>query len=318
MSVTVRRLLEPALGLQLSLLNSADWLENAIDSDQVQKSGLAMTGYTKYLYPGWLQVLGNSELAYLRTLPADRREEILRAFCEVDIPAIAVTRGLQPPDGLQALCDARRIALLTTPLLTAEFIQRVQRSLEVLLAPTTSLHGVLIDVFGVGVLLIGHSGIGKSECALDLVMRGHKLVADDIVDIVRRGGVLVGKGYELIKYHMEIRGLGIINLKDLFGVAAVRDSKKIELCIELVDWDEDVEYDRLGIEERTYSILGVEVPNRLIPVRPGRNVSVLVEVAARNQLLRSQGRHSAAEFQERLMKRIAEQGHGGQSTEGVE
>jgi len=318
MSIPTRRLLDAPYDLQLGVTAGEEALDNPIDSDQVQKSGLAMTGYTKFLYPGWLQILGNSELAYLRTLSDDEGAEVLRKFCDVDIPCIVVTRGLRPPDALIALCDERKIALLSTPLLTAEFIARVQRALQQLLAPTTSIHGVLIDVFSVGVLLLGHSGIGKSESALDLVMRGHKLVADDIVDIVRRGPVLVGKGYDLIKYHMEIRGLGIINIKDLFGVASVRDSKKIELCIELVDWDEDVEYDRLGIDERRYNILDVEVPHRVIPCRPGRNVSALVEVAARNQLLKSQGHHSAAEFQERLMKRIAEHRPGETSTEGVE
>jgi len=222
------------------------------------------------------------------------------------------------PDPLVEVCNEKALPLLTTPLITAEFFSRATRTLQLLLAPVTSLHGVLVDVLGVGILLLGHSGIGKSECALDLILRGHRLVADDIVDLARNGNVLVGKGYDLIKHHMEIRGLGIINIKDLFGVAAVRQKKKVDLVIELVDWDEDVEYDRLGIEDRSYSILGVEIPQMLIPCRPGRNVAVIVETAARNQLLKNQGHHSALEFQERLMKRIQENPSTRQTADEIE
>ncbi len=318
MTVTVASLVDDSPELKLSVFRGSPGLATTIDSDRIQKSGLAMTGYTKYIYPGWLQVLGNSEISYLKTLAEDRVREILEALCQVDVPCIVVTRGLEVPEVLVEICEREELPLLTTPLITGEFIGRVQRKLEGLLAQRTSLHGVLIDVFGVGVLLFGHSGVGKSECALDLVLRGQKLVADDIVDIARRGDVLVGSGYELIKHHMEIRGLGIINVKDMFGIAAVRDSKKIELCIELVDWDEEIEYDRLGIDERFYTILGIETPHLVIPVRPGRAISVIVEVAARNQLLKIQGRNSALEFQERLMQRIAEASPPAQAGEGVE
>lgn len=318
MSVTVRRLLDDAPGLALTVRGGEGGLSSTIDSDRIQKSGLAMTGYTKYTYPGWLQVLGNSEMAYLETQPEDRQQEILKNLVDVDVPCIVVTRGLHVPEVLIELCEQSDRALLSTPLITGEFIARVQRKLETWMAANTGMHGVLVDIFGVGVLLLGHSGIGKSECALDLILRGHKLVADDIVDVARRSEVLIGSGYDLIKYHMEIRGLGIINVKDMFGIAAVRDSKKIELCIELVDWDEDVEYDRLGIEDRSYSILGVEVPHLVIPVRPGRPVSVIVEVAARNQLLKIQGVHSAANFQQRLMNRISDGTPQPQAGDGIE
>jgi HPr kinase/phosphorylase len=306
MSVTVRRLLDPEHDLHLTVRAGESGLDRVIESDQIQKSGLAMTGYTKYIYAGWIQVLGNSEIAYLATLSDERRRDILTALCDVDIACVMVSRGLQVPAVLIDLCEARGIPLLSTPHITARLLARVQRVLASLMAPASSMHGVLIDVFGVGILLLGHSGIGKSECALDLVFRGHRLVADDIVDLVRRGDTLIGKGYDLIRHHMEIRGLGIINIKDLFGVAAVRDSKKVELIMELVDWDDDAEYDRLGIEDRTHSILGVDIPHMLIPCRPGRNVAVIVETAARNQLLKAQGHHSALEFQERLMSRISQ------------
>jgi HPr kinase/phosphorylase len=199
------------------------------------------------------------------------------------------------------------IPLMVTSLLSSTFIVRVQEFLADALTASTSVHGVLLDVFGVGILLLGKSGIGKSECALDLVMRGHRLVADDIVDIKRRQHDSVyGSGSAIIKHHMEIRGLGIINIKDLFGIAAVRDRKKIELVIELLDWDPSVEYDRLGIEERKFNILDVEVPMLTVPVRPGRNMSTIIEVAARNQLLKFQGHHSAREFQDKLNREIAE------------
>jgi len=182
----------------------------------------------------------------------------------------------------------------------------VQTCLEDVLTAQTSMHGVLLDVFGVGILLLGKSGIGKSEIALDLVMRGHRLVADDIVDVRRRtADSVVGAGSDIIKHHMEIRGLGIINIKDLFGVAAIRDRKKIEIVLELVEWDPSVEYDRLGIEDRKFRILDVEIPMLIVPVRPGRNMTTIVEVAARNHLLKEQGHHSAREFQDKLNRAIA-------------
>ena len=204
-------------------------------------------------------------------------------------------------------CERPELALMRTPLLPPAFIQQVQAFLEEALTESSSLHGVLMDVFGVGILLLGKSGIGKSEIALDLVMRGHRLVADDIVDVTRRKqGTVYGAGNPIIKHHMEIRGLGIINIKDLFGVAAVRDRKKIELVIELVEWDPHQEYDRLGVEERIFNIVGVDIPLSVVPVRPGRNMTTIIEVAARNHLLKLQGHHSAREFAERLNRAIAE------------
>jgi HPr kinase/phosphorylase len=162
-----------------------------------------------------------------------------------------------------------------------------------------------VDVLGVGVLILGKSGIGKSECALDLVTRGHRLVADDIVDVKRKADSVIGAGSAIIRHHMEIRGIGIINIKDLFGAAAVRDQKKIELVVELTEWDANVEYDRLGVEERRFSVLDIELPMLVLPVRPGRNMTTIIEVAARNQLLKLQGHHSALEFQDKLNRAIA-------------
>ncbi len=220
---------------------------------------------------------------------------------------IIITRGAPAPADLVAACDEVSIPLLVTPHASSMFIDRVNRFLEEELAPSTSIHGVLMDVLGVGILLLGKSGIGKSEAALDLVMRGHRLVADDIVDIWKKPpDTVFGSGSDIIKHHMEIRGLGIINIKDLFGVAAVRDMKKIELVVELVEWREDEEYDRLGIDELKYTVLEVELPMLRIPVRPGRNMTSIIEVAARNQLLKVQGHHSAKEFQDALNRAIAD------------
>ncbi|MET0405543.1 MAG: HPr(Ser) kinase/phosphatase, partial [Cystobacter sp.] len=224
-----------------------------------------------------------------------------------ELACVVVTKGIDAPPALGAACEKAGLALMCTPLLSSAFIQQVQAFLEEALTESSSLHGVLIDVFGVGILLLGKSGIGKSEIALDLVMRGHRLVADDIVDVMRRRqGVVYGTGNAVIRHHMEIRGLGIINIKDLFGVAAVRERKMIELVIELHEWDPHQEYDRLGVEDRFMNIVGVDIPLSVVPVRPGRNMTTIIEVAARNQLLKQQGHHSAREFAERLNRAIAE------------
>jgi HPr kinase/phosphorylase len=203
--------------------------------------------------------------------------------------------------------EQQGIALLRTHHQSSTFISLITKFLEERLLPSTTVHGVLVDILGVGVLILGKSGIGKSECALDLVLRGHRLVADDVVRVrMKLPAVLFGQGMDLIHYHMEIRGLGIINIKHLFGVAAIRERKKIDLAVELVEWENDKEYDRLGMEDQTYALLGLEIPFLRIPVRPGRNMTAIIEVAARNQLLKEMGYHSALEFQDRLEKRMAE------------
>ncbi|HEX7974178.1 MAG TPA: HPr(Ser) kinase/phosphatase, partial [Anaerolineales bacterium] len=243
---------------------------------------------------------GNTEMSYLRTLPRERKVEVIRAFFAQEVAALTVTKDLDIPPEMVAAAEEAGVPLLKTTHLSSVFIATVQACLEDSLTASTSMHGVLLDVFGVGILLLGKSGIGKSEIALDLVMRGHRLVADDIVDVKRKGDSVVGQGSEIIKHHMEVRGLGIINIKDLFGVAAIRERKKIEIVLELVDWDPSVEYDRLGVEDRKFRILDSEIAMMVVPVRPGRNMTTIVEVAARNHLLKLQGHHSAREFQDRL------------------
>ncbi|MGB9082868.1 MAG: HPr(Ser) kinase/phosphatase, partial [Desulfuromonadaceae bacterium] len=215
------------------------------------------------------------------------------------------TKSLRPPQLLLDLADSHAIPVLATSHQSSTFISLITKFLEERLLPTTHLHGVLMDVLGVGVLISGKSGIGKSECALDLVMRGHRLVADDMVFIKKKmPAVLIGQAEESLQYLMEIRGLGIINIKDLYGVSAIRDKKIVDLQLELVEWDESHEYDRLGVDDRTVTILGIEIPHLIIPVRPGRNLGSIIEVAARNNLLKGMGYHSARDFQERLLARI--------------
>lgn len=291
--------------LQIELLTGDKGLGKKITVPRIQKPGLALTGDVSHLHAGRVQVLGKSEMRYINSLSPTERKHVINAMCKVDISCFVITSKNMPDALLTEICKKRNIPLLTSPLLTSTFINRVTRFLEDQLTASTTIHGVLMDVYGIGIMIIGKSGIGKSECALDLILRGHRLVADDIVNIKKKPpSTLYGMGSEIIKYHMEIRGLGIINIKDLFGVAAIRDRKLIELVVELHEWDSKAEYDRLGIEEKTYTLLDVHIPHILIPVRPGRNITTIIEVAARNQILKMAGHHSAREFQEHLTNEI--------------
>ncbi len=306
-AIKISRLLEETdYDLRLELVAGKVGLGRRITSPRIQKPGLALTGFTEHLHPERVQVFGNTEISYLRTMPEQQQRDVLRRLFTEDLACVVVTKNLEIPPTLIDACTEAKLALMKTPLLSSTFIETVQTFLDEALTESTSMHGVLMDVYGVGILLLGKSGIGKSEIALDLVMRGHRLVADDIVDVIRRRDAAFGAGNAVIKHHMEIRGLGIINIKDLFGIAAVRERKKIELVIELAEWDPTREYDRLGVEEQTLKVVGVEIPLSVVPVRPGRNMTTIIEVAARNQLLKFQGHHSAREFANRLNRAIAE------------
>ena len=307
-SIKVGRLLEESgAELKLELLAGRAGLERKITHERVQKHGLVLAGFFRHIHPERIEVFGNTEMEFFGTLSPQRQEEIAEGFFSQQVACLVVTKGLPIPRCMVEAAERHGCPLLATPMLSSDFIVRVQDVLAEALTAQTSLHGVLLDVYGVGILLLGKSGIGKSECALDLVMRGHRLVADDIVDIKRKKfDSVYGSGSSIIKHHMEIRGLGIINIKDLFGIAAVRDRKKIEMVVELVEWDPAMEYDRLGIEVRTHSILEVEIPKITVPVRPGRAMATIIEVAARNQLLKFQGYHSARMFQEQLNREIAQ------------
>lgn len=305
-SIKISRLLEDSsFDLKLELVTGREGLVRSISSSRIQKPGLALTGFTEHVHSERVQVFGNTEIGYLKTLPEEDQRQTLNNLFDEHLACVVVTKDLDIPKALFDACTENKLALMKTPLMSSAFISQVQAFLEEALTATGMLHGVLVDVFGVGILLLGKSGIGKSEIALDLVMKGHRLVADDIVHLTRRKeGVAWGHGDDALKHHMEIRGLGILNIKDLFGVASVRDRKKIELVIELVDWDPGHEYDRLGLEQGNHNVVGVDVPHAVVPVRPGRNMTTIVEVAARNHLLKLQGHNSALEFAEALQSRI--------------
>jgi HPr kinase/phosphorylase len=304
-SYSIQQLLDDTTHeLKLELLAGADGLHRAITHSRIQKPGLALTGFTEHLHPERVQVFGNTEISYLRTLTTNQQHTVLSKVFDSNLSCVVVTKGLDVPPALFEGCERSKLALMRTPLASSVFISQIQHLLEEALTATGSLHGVLCDVFGVGVLLLGKSGIGKSELALDLIMRGHRLVADDIVNLLRKGGEVHGAGNNLIQHHMEIRGLGILNIEALFGVAAVRDRKKIELVIELVEWNPGAEYDRLGIDQPAMNLVGAEIPHATVPVRPGRNMTTIVEVAARNHLLKLRGHNSAQEFADRLKQAI--------------
>lgn len=287
--------------LELELLAGADGLDNRITLQRIQKPGLAMTGYVEFIHPGRVQVLGSSELGYMERLGADDRRRILARFCERPIACVAITKGLEAPAELVEACSAHGIPLLRSRLQSSVFIDRITLLLDAQLAPRTTVHGVLMDVFGIGVLILGPSGVGKSECALELVARGHRLVSDDVVEIRRReGDILVGRGPELIRHHMELRGLGIINIENLFGAASIRQRKRVELVVRLEHDGEERGFDRLGLDQEIYSLLDVDLPLVRLPVTSGRNPSMLVEVAARNLILRLKGYHAARDLTTRL------------------
>jgi len=304
--VLVSELLSDELGdLHLAPLTGAQHLDNRITHPRVQKPGLAFAGYYPYIKPGRVQIVGESEIAYLGTLGESERRERCETVSELPIPVIVVTKGLAPPDELLEACRGRDVPVLTSDALSSVVIKQIGFFLEDHLVPSTRLHATLLEIYGIGVLLLGSSGVGKSEAALDLVTRGHSLVSDDRVTIRRYpSGELVGYSEEAIKHHMELRGLGIVNVKDLFGLAAVRERKTIDLVVELEPWKEGKAYDRLGLDETVFSILDTPCPFIRMPVAPGRNVANLVEIGARNHVLKLQGTHSAREFARKLEEQL--------------
>ena len=296
---------DKALPLPLELVAGKEGIKNLIRSPRIQKYGLALAGYTEYLHPDRIQILGKTELSFLASLPKERQEEVLRQYCSFPICCFLITQNQIVPTRLRELAEERNIPLLRCPWPSSACIARLEDYLEDRLAPEVSLHAVLVDVYGVGCVIIGKSGVGKSESALHLIARGHRLVADDVVDIRRKGMTLIGSGAELLRHHMEIRGLGIINIRDLFGVGAIRSTKRVDLVIKLEEWDPNQHYDRLGLDEDSYEILGVPVPSIKVPVRPGRNITTIIEVAARNQLLKGMGYYPAQEFNKKLLEQLS-------------
>lgn len=305
--ISVNEFFQHAAGaVELRLLAGHQGLERRLSSSRIQKPGLAFAGFTRFVNPERVQILGETELAYIDTLSLDARGPAMEAFIQCNVACVIVTKGQSIPSELIELCQQSGTPLFLSPRRSSEVIRKTIAYLDDLLSPRCSLHGVLVDVDGIGVLISGASGIGKSECALDLVSRGHRLVADDVVEIRRRGEDLVGQASELIKNLIEVRGLGILNVAELYGVAATRDHKRIELHIELELWAGDRTYDRTGLESRTRDILGIDVRSLLIPVQPGRNIAGIVEVAARNLLLVLRGHHAASELNTRIHDALAQ------------
>ena len=305
--LTAEILRSPVLtDLKLRTVAGEPGFSRPISWGRIQRPGLAFAGFLAFIKPGRIQILGESELNYLDTMPDDIRRERIASICALPVAAFVITKGQHVPEDLARECRARAVPLLVSDQTTSVVIQNITRVLEDELAPSATVHGVLVDVYGMGVLLLGDSGIGKSECALDLIQRGHRLVADDVVEIRKYpNGALVGRAAEMIRYHMELRGIGIINIKNLFGVSAVRTSKSIELVIELERWDPSKKYDRLGLDGETYSILGKARPFLRLPVASGRNLALLIEIGARNELLKMQGYDAAKEFALKVDEQIA-------------
>ncbi|MPY89786.1 MAG: HPr(Ser) kinase/phosphatase [Luteitalea sp.] len=303
-ALTVRALLELSAGTplaDLTLLAGATGLDHRITHASIQKTGLALAGLHEYLEPGRVLVLDASEIRYLELLPREARQEALARMYAQGLPCVLVTAGLAASDDLRNAADASGVPLLGTLQPTAEVIVTLTAWLDDQLAPSAIVHGVLLDILGLGVFVIGQSGIGKSECALDLVGRGHRLVADDAVEVRRRAeSIVIGTCPAPTRNHMEVRGLGIINVRNLFGAGATRPSKRVELIVQLERWDPRSDYERLGLDELTMDLLGIPIPFVRIPVAPGRNIGILVEVAARNQLVRESDRSSARRLVTRL------------------
>ncbi|HSJ63080.1 MAG TPA: HPr(Ser) kinase/phosphatase [Gemmatimonadaceae bacterium] len=304
--LTVGRLLETMREtLELEYLGEPDELSREITSPEAASPGLVLSGYTERFVPDRTQVLGETEISYLWSLPEDRRGELLAKYLAFPIPCIIVTKGQELPSELEHGARAAKIPLMRSPLKTSEFYRRLKPFLEEEFAATTTLHGSLADVYGVGLLFIGQSGIGKSECVLDLVERGHRLVADDLVIASRRGSdIIIGRGHELQRHHMEIRGVGVIDVPAIFGVRAVRQQKRIEVVVQLEEWNRAAQIDRTGLDTQSTSILGVEIPKVTVPLNPGKNITVVAEVVAMNHLLRYAGVDVAEAFNERLIGRM--------------
>ncbi|RYG74415.1 HPr kinase/phosphorylase [Lentibacillus lipolyticus] len=289
----------------LTLVAGNDGIHREILSSDVHRPGIEMTGYFHYYPKERVQLIGKTEMAYFLDLSEENKKDRMERLCTDITPVIVISRGMEIPDIILEKADEAGVPVLHSPRKTTRVISRLTNYLEAKFAPFTAIHGVLVDIYGVGVLLTGQSGVGKSETALELVKRGHRLIADDSVEIHQEDyDQLIGNSPPLIEHLLEIRGLGIINVMTLFGAGSVRSHKKISLIINLELWDENKQYDRLGLDEETMKIMDVHLPKATIPVRPGRNLAVIIEVAAMNFRLKRMGVNAAEEFSERLTKMI--------------
>ncbi|WP_256758291.1 HPr(Ser) kinase/phosphatase [Cohnella sp. WQ 127256] len=292
----------------LEIVAGEDGLRRTIITDDLNRPGLEMAGYFNYYPTERAQMLGRTELAFLETLTTDERRDRMERLCHEETPCIIITRGLDIPSELIEIANERHFPVLRSSVATTILLSRITNFLEKKLAPSVTIHGVLVDVYGVGMLITGGSGIGKSETALELVKRGHRLIADDAVEIRQTSdNHLFGTAPDLIRHLLEIRGLGILNVMTLFGAGAVRNQTGISLVVKLENWQQDKQYDRLGLDEETTKIIESEVPLLTVPVRPGRNLAVILEVAAMNFRLKRMGYNAALQFTNKLTEAISEE-----------
>jgi len=309
-TVTVERLFqERDQDLELALLNDSDrGKKKAIHSAELHRPGLALSGFLERFNNKRIQIIGETEMTYINQLPPGKLIEIAEKLFGLDIPMVIISKGITPPAKFISVADSYDTAVVSSRLTTAVLVNRLSAYLDHLFAPSTNVHGTLIDVYGVGLLYTGKSGIGKSEIALDLVERGHRLVADDVVKITKVApDVLMGSGSELLGHHMEIRGVGIIDIEELFGIRAIRMQKRIEVEVRLTLWDENADYERLGLDDHHTAVLGVQIPILHVPISPGKNITVISEVIAMNHMLKVYGENSALEFSKKLSQRLSRQ-----------
>lgn len=303
--ITIETIINEHPDLELQLITGNSGIINRITSAEINRPGLTLTGFFDFFANDRIQIFGKGECAYLQTLSHEKLHELTQKFFNYPLKCIIFTHANPPPEEFVAKCKELHIPLLITEVPTHRFVILISQVLDKSLAPRTMRHGVFIEVFGLGILLTGKSGVGKSETALELIERGHRLVADDMVEIRRLSeSYLIGTCSDLLRHHMEIRGLGIINVKDIFGIGSVRDQKNLELVINLEDYSNSSNYDRTGMENRTEEILGVKIPKLTIPIKPGRNIPIIVETASMNQRLKKSGKNSAMDFNQKLTREI--------------
>lgn len=297
--------------LHLTLISGEEGIGRHILTSDISRPGLEMAGYFTHYPAERVQLLGKTELSFYELLSEEIQIDRMNKLCSKETPAIIVSHDMEVPKALVDASKKHQVPVLTTKLPTTRFSSQLTNYLESRLAPSTAMHGVLVDIYGIGVLLTGKSGVGKSETALELIKKGHRLVADDCVEIRQEGESLIGSAPPLINHLLEIRGLGIIDIMTLFGASAVRKHKRISLVVDLEIWDSDKTYDRLGLETETLKIIDTELPKLTIPVRPGRNLSDIIEVAAMNHRLKTLGVNAAEEFSKRLNRVIEEKDESG-------
>jgi HPr kinase/phosphorylase len=287
--------------LKLRLITSDNGFSRKITTSDTHRPGLALAGFVDLFTYDRIQILGNTEILYLNSLPRNELIKSIDRFVEFEIPCIIITNENTPIPGLIEAATRRYISTFSTPLSTTNLIHLMGSYLDGKFAPQISIHASMVDVYGIGMLVTGRSGIGKSEVALDLVERGHRLVADDIVIITKRADdILIGRGTEIAEHHIELRGVGLVDVRRIFGIRSVRMQKRVEAEVRLIDWDSTSSYERVGLDTNSIEILGVSIPQICIPINPGKNMTVICETIAMNELLKAFGHHTAKEFNRRL------------------